>query len=91
MCPVVVGDEERPYTHAPPDWNENGVPYGAFCKCHLCGYVGTSTVMFDYSAKSPGDPLRCNNCDHIATYATERALRAHARAEFEQDLAGKTA
>lgn len=52
MSDEVQGRQEHPFTHAPDDWHTNGVPYGAFCLCHKCGYVGTSTVAFDYRAET---------------------------------------
>jgi len=54
--------KEDPITHAPDDWDKNGVPYAAYCKCCNCGLVTTSTITFDYFADNPGDPLQCENC-----------------------------
>lgn len=54
--------KENPITHAPNDWAENGVEWGAYCRCYDCGLVTTSTMMFDYYADKPGDPLKCENC-----------------------------
>ncbi len=56
------GTKENPYTHAPEDWHEDGVPYGAWCVCAACGYLGRSTMTFDYYAKHVGDPLVCERC-----------------------------
>ena len=66
---------DNPYTHAPEDWHENGVPYGAFCKCHECGYVGRSTIIFDYYAKNAGGPLCCETCRIGTPKATEMVMR----------------
>lgn len=71
-----------PYTVAPEDWHENGVPYGAFCKCHQCGYIGRSTIAFDYHAGEPRNPLVCDQCLGASTYATERALRDRVEPEI---------
>lgn len=57
------GTEEVPYTKAPEDWKENGVPYGAYCKCDRCGLVERSTLVFDFYAKRAGDKLRCEDCN----------------------------
>lgn len=58
----MIGDKANPFTHAPADWDENGVPYGAFCKCSNCGLLHRSTVAFDCYADNPGDPLTCESC-----------------------------
>ena len=67
---TIQGTKSNPYTTAPPEWDKSGVPYGAFCKCAQCEYVGTSTNSFDYRADSPGDPLICDACKGFSTYAT---------------------
>ena len=87
----VQGKQSNPFTHAPSDWHEEGVPYGAFCKCCKCGYVGTSTVSFDYRAKSVGDALECDQCQGLSTHATEKVLRPEAIKAFEEDLADEAA
>lgn len=60
---MVIGTINHPYLIAPPDWHENGLPYGAYCKCARCGQIHRSTVMFDYHANEPGDPLICETCE----------------------------
>lgn len=72
----MVGNYINPYTNAPADWKENGLPYGAWCKCHKCGYVGRSTVSFDYRAQGPRAALTCDACEGFSTYATEKAMRS---------------
>lgn len=57
-----LGTFANPHKVAPPGWLEHGVDWGAICKCHKCGLVGTSTFMFDFYAKKEGDPLTCENC-----------------------------
>jgi hypothetical protein len=57
-----LGSQEYPHTIAPKDWNENGVTYGAWCKCSRCGLVGRSTITFDFYADSPGEKLVCESC-----------------------------
>lgn len=53
---------DLPFISAPADWNTNGVPYGAWCRCSACGLVGRSTLAFDFYAKSAGVALKCENC-----------------------------
>ena len=87
MSNEVQGRESNPFTHAPEDWAENGVPYGAFCKCSKCGYVGTSTSAFDYYAKGPGAALACELCKGFThTYETEKLMRPAAMKAFQEDL-----
>lgn len=57
-----LGQREALHEVAPEDWNENGVEYGAFCKCCKCGRVAPSTFMFDFYAKEPGHFLECELC-----------------------------
>lgn len=49
-----------PYVIAPDDWDTNGVPYGAWCRCD-CGCIGRSTFGFDFYGKA-GGPLKCERC-----------------------------
>ena len=51
-----------PFTVAPDDWHEKGLPYGAFCECSECGLVERSTMLFDFYADKPGDKLVCETC-----------------------------
>jgi hypothetical protein len=51
-----------PFEIAPNDWHENGVPYGAWCKCQTCGVVGRSTMAFDFYTSGPGMPYDCEDC-----------------------------
>lgn len=57
-----LGTRDNPYLVAPDDWEEDGVPYGAFCKCEQCNLVERSTVGFDFFADNAGDPFRCQTC-----------------------------
>jgi hypothetical protein len=57
-----LGTINHPYLIAPDDWHENGLPYGAYCKCAKCGQIHRSTFTFDYHANIPGDPLQCETC-----------------------------
>jgi len=61
MC---LGTKDNPHLVAPSDWDENGVAYGAFCKCRKCGLVERSTMIFDFYANEPGDPLLCETCNY---------------------------
>ncbi len=54
--------KKMPYTIAPPEFNKQGLPYGAWCKCSRCRMVGRSTVIFDFYADDPGAPLKCERC-----------------------------
>lgn len=58
----LLGIRENPHTVAPPDWKENGLPYGAWCRCARCGHLGPSMMTFDFYADNPGDPLVCERC-----------------------------
>jgi len=80
-----IGTIENPYVHAPDDWFENGVPYGAFCKCSKCGYVGTSTVLFDYYANNPGELLICEYCQFSTSYEVEKQIRKYVLPKGKQE------
>ena len=54
-------NQSVPYTVAPDDMHENGLPYGAWCKCGKCGHVDRSTFAFDYYG-SAGEVLKCERC-----------------------------
>jgi hypothetical protein len=58
----VLGTRENPYELAPKEWGTSGVPYGAYCRCRVCGQVARSTLAFDYYARKPGEPLVCETC-----------------------------
>ena len=53
---------EFPYHVAPGDWEENGVPYGAWYRCWKCKELGRSTLSYDCHAAKPGDELVCEEC-----------------------------
>ena len=57
-----LGTEQNPHRVAPAGWDEGGLPYGAWCKCSKCGFIGRSTLAFDYYADKAGDPLECESC-----------------------------
>ena len=57
-----LGTRENPYLVAPNDFDKNGVPYGAFCKCGSCNLVERSTIAFDFYADKAGDKFRCETC-----------------------------
>jgi hypothetical protein len=61
-----------PFLVAPRDWSENGLPYCAWCKCSVCGFVGRSSVAFDYYAEKPGDPLTCESCQYRKFHESKR-------------------
>ena len=52
-----------PYITSPADWEDNGLPYGAWCKCSKCGLIRRSTVLFDFYAKGAFKPLTCEICE----------------------------
>ena len=62
MTDEVIGTLEHPYQFAPENFLEDGLPYGAFCKCGLCDRIARSTVTFDYYANKDGEALRCETC-----------------------------
>ena len=72
----MMGERDDPHLIATPDWCEKGLPYGSFCRCHQCGYVGRATVTFDFYADRPGDPLRCEVCaiDSGVAYGTDELM-----------------
>lgn len=55
---------------APYYMDEDGIPYGAWCKCSTCGWVGRSTNVFDYYGAA-GEPLRCEHCVLGVPYAAD--------------------
>lgn len=65
-----LGTKKYPYTHAPPKFSNEGVPWGAWCRCSRCGREGPSTNVFDFYAtnqETPGSPLQCGVCAGIET------------------------
>lgn len=77
----VLGSRENPYRFAPPKWNTEGVPYGAFCCCYKCGGINRSTITFDYYANISGEPLECENCRMNASIDGDAVDRMVERAE----------
>jgi hypothetical protein len=57
----LIGSVARPFIKAPPYMGEKGLPYGCYCRCSQCGYVGRSTGTFDYHG-SAGSWLLCETC-----------------------------
>ncbi len=64
----------NPHLIAPPDWHEGGIEYGDFCKCSRCGFVGRTTMSFDFRAHHPGDALTCDACEGLSTRETEALI-----------------
>ncbi len=60
-------DQTIPYTVVPDDMDENGLPYGAWCKCGECGYVSRSTFLFDFFGTA-GEKLRCQICQYAEAF-----------------------
>lgn len=59
-----LGTYKNPYTLAPSDWHENGVPYGAICKCSICGIHGP--ILYRNNPKGqPGDWRCAKHVDKI--------------------------
>lgn len=78
MTEAVLGTPQNPYTIAPPRFVEDGLPYGAYCRCGKCGYVGRSTLVFDYHAENNGDSLHCETCNlGQSMYAVDQLLDEH--------------
>lgn len=69
-----LGSRSRPYTHAPEKWKTEGVFYGAYCRCHKCGFVSRSTLTFDYYADNVGDPLVCEHCQMGQSYEVAKVM-----------------
>ena len=61
---TLVGEKGRPYLRTPPDFGAGGLPWGAYCKCAECGYIGRSTGNFDYY--NVDGVLVCGAC-HVHT------------------------
>jgi hypothetical protein len=57
-----LSNPHTPYLFAPSDWDENGISYGAWCRCVKCGYIGQSTVAYDFYADGPGEVFKCETC-----------------------------
>lgn len=66
-----LGTKENPFESAPPLWCTEGLPYGAWCVCVSCGWLGRSTNTFDYYAKGPGCALTCERCSIGTPYAVD--------------------
>lgn len=66
-----LGTLNNPFTKAPPDFHDEGLPYAAYCRCVRCGLVARSTFIFDYYAKNVGDPLVCESCERGGGAASE--------------------
>lgn len=56
------GSKDNPFILAPEGWYDGGVPYGAWCLCDTCNLPGRLTHAFDFFAKGPGAPLKCEVC-----------------------------
>ncbi len=66
-----------PYVVSPEEFGEYGLPYGAWCRCGRCGWVGRSTNAFDYyGPDGVGTPLVCENCLLGTPYATDILMAA---------------
>lgn len=59
-------DRAHPNLIAPDCMSMSGLPYGAWCKCYLCGLIGRSTYAFDFYG-SAGEELKCENCLRMET------------------------
>lgn len=70
---TLIGTRERPYTHAPPGMGEDGMPWGAFCRCAKCGALGCSTNVFDFYGSS-GALLVCGRCKGIDRTSPEYSI-----------------
>lgn len=57
-------EAHHPIELAPADFETSGVPYGAWCKCSECGFIGQSTFTFDFYGKNNG-PLKCEACARL--------------------------
>jgi len=56
----IIGERQRPYRKVPPEFSEDGIPWGAFCCCAKCGFVARSTNIFDYY--DDDGELTCGGC-----------------------------
>ena len=70
----LIGTRQRPYVNAPPDMNDDGMPWGAFCRCSKCGALGRSTVIFDFHG-GPNEPLVCGACKGTCLVSAAYSIR----------------
>ena len=77
MSKPMLGEKDNPFIKAPDDWDANGLPYGAWCRCKVCGYLGRSTISFDYYRVFNGDGawLICETCQLGTPQAVDKALQ----------------
>lgn len=61
IAPGGLGAKENPYLIAPFTMETDGLPYGAWCICSTCGFLGRSTFGFDFFGES-GNGLDCESC-----------------------------
>ena len=54
------GDKRDPYTRLEWDGTRMGVPYGAYCQCSKCFFVGRTTWTFDFYMIE--DDFLCEKC-----------------------------
>ena len=52
--------KDHPYLSPPPEFEDDGLPYGAWCLCHKCGTIGRSTFRFDFYRDN--EWLECETC-----------------------------
>lgn len=82
-----VGEKDRPYRQVPPEFGKDGLPWGAYCQCSRCGYVGRSTGLFDYY--NDDGELVCGEClGHDQLQLDSVMCTRIAAGEFECDPLG---
>lgn len=76
-----LGSKDNPHIVAPDDFSENGIIYGAFCKCHRCGLIARSIVSFDYyPLNGDGSKFQCETCQFGTPYEKVKPLLAQLEA-----------
>lgn len=71
-----VGTKDRPYQRLPPRFADEGLPWGAWCKCAWCGFLGRSVGLFDYYDHMGGLVCGgCLGCDQKTSMAAVEHLR----------------
>lgn len=87
----LVGTRESPYCRPPARHAADGIPWGAWCRCVRCDYVGRTTNAFDFyrDDEAATGGLVCDACLTGTPYGTDALMcRAIDSGEFKCDALG---